>query len=97
MAATGRRPAATLTRARILLKVDAGADGWTDDRIAQALDTSPATIARVRKRFVQHGLQAGGQVGALADLLQQRVGRGVVACVAQGQGVVELGAGLVWV
>ena len=61
VAATGRRPAATITRARILLKVDAGADGWTVDRIAQAQDTSPATIARVRKRFVQHGLQAAVQ------------------------------------
>ena len=58
LAATGKRPAATITRARILLKADAGSDGWADDRIAEALDTSPATVARVRKKFVEQGLQA---------------------------------------
>jgi len=58
LAATGERSAATITRARILLKADAGGDGWPDERIAQALDASPATVARVRKKFVQQGLQA---------------------------------------
>jgi hypothetical protein len=58
LAATGKRPAATITRARILLKADAGGDGWADGRIAEALDTSPATVARVRKKFVQQGLRA---------------------------------------
>jgi transposase len=58
LAATGERSAATITRARILLKADAGGDGWADERIAQALDASPATVARVRKKFVQQGLQA---------------------------------------
>ena len=46
---------------------------------------------------LQHRLQAGGQVGALADLLQQCLGRCRVTCVAQCQCVVELGAGLVGV
>jgi len=57
-AATGKRSAATITRARILLKADADGDGWADDRIAEALDTSASTVARVRKKFAQHGLQA---------------------------------------
>jgi transposase len=61
LAATGTRPAATVTRARILLKADAGGDGWTDDRIAEALDTSAATVARIRKKFAQHGLEAAVQ------------------------------------
>ena len=52
LAATGKRSAATITRARILLKADADAGGWPDDRIAQALDTSAATVARTRKKFV---------------------------------------------
>jgi transposase len=58
--ATGKRSAATLTHARILLKADAAAegDGWTDERIAQAVDTSLSTIARVRKAFVEHSLDA---------------------------------------
>jgi transposase len=58
LAATGKRSAATITRARILLKADADAGGWTDDRIAEALNISAATVARIRKRFVQRGLAA---------------------------------------
>jgi transposase len=56
LSATGKRSAATMRRARILLKADAERDGWADDRIAEALDTSTATVARVRKKFVQQGL-----------------------------------------
>jgi len=61
LAATGKRSAATMTRARILLKADADREGWADGRIAEALDTSPATVARVRKKFVEQGLQAAVQ------------------------------------
>jgi transposase len=61
LAATGKRSAATITRARILLKADADGDGWPDDRIARALDTSAGTVARIRKKFVQQGLQAAVQ------------------------------------
>ena len=58
LAATGRRSAAAITRARILLKADAEVDGWSDDRIAEALDVSLATVARVRKKFALDGLAA---------------------------------------
>ncbi len=58
LAATGKRSAAIITRARILLKADADADDWPDDRVAEALDISAATVARVRKKFVQQGLEA---------------------------------------
>lgn len=58
LATTGKRAAATITRARILLRADANAEGWTDERIAEALDTSPATVARLRKRFTAQGLAA---------------------------------------
>src|SRR5664279_6578109 len=42
----GRRPAQLLTKARILLKADVSdaGDGWSDSRIAEALDTSIANI-----------------------------------------------------
>ena len=39
----------------------AQSDGWPDDRIAQALDTSDGTVARIRKKFVQQGLEAAVQ------------------------------------
>src|SRR5262245_36834283 len=58
LAATGKR-AAAITRARILLKADAERDAWADDRIAEALGTSAATVAR--KKFVQQGLEAAVQ------------------------------------
>ncbi len=61
LAATGKRSAATITRARILLKADAGHEGWDDQRIAEALDTSPSTVFRVRKKFVRQGLQPAVQ------------------------------------
>lgn len=56
LAATGKRSAATIIHARILLKADTGHEGWTDEWIAEALDTSPATVARVRKKFRQQGV-----------------------------------------
>ena len=53
----GKHPARKLTRARILLKADAGeaGEGWSDSRIAAALDTGLATIARVRQQLVEEG------------------------------------------
>lgn len=58
--ATGKAAAKKLTHARILLKADAASGGpaWTDDRIAEALDVSAATVERVRQRLVEHGLEA---------------------------------------
>ena len=56
----GRHPARKLLKARILLKADISdaGDGWTDSRIAEALDTSPDTIFRTRQRLVEEGLDA---------------------------------------
>jgi transposase len=57
---TDKAAAKKLTHARILLKADAAAGGpaWPDERIAEALDVSTATIVRVRQRFVEQGLEA---------------------------------------
>lgn len=49
----GKSGARKLTRARILLKAD---EGWTDEQIVAALDTSQSTVERTRKRFVEGGL-----------------------------------------
>jgi transposase len=58
MARSGRHPARTLVHARILLKADAakGSPGWDDAAIAQALDCGTRTVARVRKKFADGGL-----------------------------------------
>jgi transposase len=59
-ASGGMGPARELTRARILLKADSGPNGpaWTDEAIAGALDMGLSTVERVRKRFVEQGLDA---------------------------------------
>jgi len=59
VARTGEHPALTTRRARILLKADAdGPDAWTDERIAEALDTTRMTVSRVRQQFATQGLDA---------------------------------------
>jgi hypothetical protein len=56
----GRSPARLLTRARIVLKANQGEGGaaWSDAAIAGALDIHPTTVARVRRQFVDAGLEA---------------------------------------
>jgi transposase len=46
-----------LLYARLLLKADANKDSWTDERIAEALEVSTATVARERRRFCEEGLE----------------------------------------
>ncbi len=55
----GRAAARTLAHARVLLKADAagGGPGWTDEQIRDALDVSLSTIARIRRAFVDHGVE----------------------------------------
>ena len=56
----GKASARKLAHARILLKADQadGGPAWPDERIAEALDVGPSTIARVRQRFVEQGPDA---------------------------------------
>lgn len=51
----GRVQARKLTRARILLKAD---ESLFDEQIAKELHTGLATVHRVRKRFVEEGLES---------------------------------------
>jgi hypothetical protein len=55
----GKAAARELTHARILLKADMSQEGpgWSDARIAEALEISPATVARVRTRCVTSSVQ----------------------------------------
>jgi hypothetical protein len=56
----GKRSAQLLTKARILLKADISdaGEGWSDSRIAAALDTSIATVERTRRQLVEEGFEA---------------------------------------
>ena len=44
-------------RANILLKADAWGPGWTDVKIAEALDCRIKTVENVRQRFVLEGFE----------------------------------------
>src|SRR5690242_12677938 len=56
---SGNAPARVQTRARILLLTDRSQGEWrTDQEIAEALLCSRATVATVRHRCLQEGLQA---------------------------------------
>ena len=59
---SGKRSAQLLTKARILLKADVSeaGEGWSDSRIAEALDTSVANIERTRRQLVEEGFDAVG-------------------------------------
>src|SRR5262247_1735654 len=60
LAGRGAASARKLTHARILLKADQGPDGpgWVDQAIADAVEVSQPTVFRVRKQYVEHGLEA---------------------------------------
>jgi transposase len=59
LVAKGRAAARKLTRARILLKADCGDLGpaWSDQQIREALDLGAITVHRVRRSFVEGGLE----------------------------------------
>ena len=55
----GTHASRLLVRARILLKADAdGPDAWSDEEIAEHLETSRMTVQRVRQQFAAEGLDA---------------------------------------
>ena len=60
MIAAGKAAARKLTHARVLLKADEadGGGGWSDAEIAEALEVGLSMVARVRRRFVEEGLEA---------------------------------------
>src|SRR5579862_1084606 len=58
--AAGTESARKLAHARILLKADQdpGGPGWTDEAIAEAVEVSQPTVARIRQVYVTAGLEA---------------------------------------
>ena len=52
----GKSPARMTIRARILLKTG---DGWPAPRVAEALDVVEGTVYRIKRRFVEDGLEGG--------------------------------------
>ena len=58
--AKGKTAAGFALKARILLKADecSGGNGWTDERIAKALESNVIQVARVRRQCVEDGMAA---------------------------------------
>jgi transposase len=56
----GKAAALKLVRARVLLKADQQErrPAWTDVEIAEALEVSLKTVFNIRRRWVEHGLEA---------------------------------------
>jgi transposase len=56
----GKSPAQRLLKARILLKADVSeaGEGWSDNQIIEALETSASMVYRVRKQLVEEGLES---------------------------------------
>ena len=55
----GKRSAQLLTKARILLKADVSdaGEGWSDSKIAAALDSSVANVERTRRQLVEESFE----------------------------------------
>ena len=60
MLSAGRESARTLTCARILLKSDASEAGakWSYAQICEAFDVTEVTVSKVRRTYVEQGLEA---------------------------------------
>ena len=52
----GKTQAYKIKHANILLKADADGPNWTDKDIAQAFGAQENTVAKIRQRFVEQGL-----------------------------------------
>src|SRR5215471_8314879 len=57
----GKAAARTRLHAQILLHTDTGAEPWTDEAISTALAVHPTTVAHVRQRCVEEGVEAALQ------------------------------------
>jgi transposase len=60
MVGSGRAAARKMNHARILLKADEGWGGpaLTDEEVAEEVESGRVTVARVRRRFVEQGMEA---------------------------------------
>jgi len=53
----GRASARKITRAQVLLKVDADGPNWTDEQAAEAFGMRANTVRDIRQRFVEEELE----------------------------------------
>lgn len=93
----GTAPARKMMHAHIVLKADQGLEGrvLSDAAVAAAEETSRATVARVRQRFAEEGLEAALNRRAFRRVYQRKLdGAGeaqlvLLACSAPPEGQVR--------
>lgn len=72
----GKAPARELQHARILLKADRGPNGpgLPDPAVAEAVEASKSTVARVRQRYCEDGLSAALNRRPTRRVYQRKLG-----------------------
>ena len=58
LVSTGKAAAYKIKHANLLLNIDVNGQGWTDDEAATALSCHRQTVANLRQRLVEQGLEA---------------------------------------
>jgi hypothetical protein len=58
LVSTGKAAAYKIKHANILLNIDVNGQGWTDEEAASAMSFHPNTVANLRQRLVEQGLEA---------------------------------------
>lgn len=58
LVSTGKGAAYKIKHANILLNIDVNGPGWTDEAAAQAFHCHRNTVANLRRRLVEQGLEA---------------------------------------
>lgn len=70
---SGKAAAAKIKQAHILLNIDVNGQGWTDEAAATALSCHPNTVANLRQRLVEQGLEAALERKRRKSPARQRV------------------------
>ena len=72
---TGKAAARRRLHAQLLLQADSSTEGpaWTDEQISAALAVHPTTVANVRQRWVEEGVEAALQRRAPRRQYQRRL------------------------
>ncbi len=75
MISSGKCPARTQMRARVLLKADQskGKDWETDVEIAKAVSVASTTVENIRKRFVERGFPECLETPGRPDVTERRI------------------------
>jgi transposase len=55
----GNAPARKILHAQVMLKIESGEEGpnWSDQQVKEVFGVGGATIWRIRRRFLEHGLE----------------------------------------